>query len=70
MSEITLQDLATRLEVVEKKLANLTSVQLPSRGWKSVVGISEQNDFTRDMYAEMQARREEERTAARAEVGE
>lgn len=70
MSEITLQDLATRLEVVEKKLANLTSVQLPTRDWKSVVGISEENDFTRHMYAEMQARREEERTAARAEVGE
>ena len=70
MSEITLQDLATRLELVEKKLANLTSVQPPTRDWKSVVGISEQNDFTRDMYAEMQARREEERTAARAEVGE
>jgi hypothetical protein len=70
MPEITLEALASRLEAVEKKLATLTSVVPPVRDWRSVVGISDDNEFTRAMYAEMEARREAERVAARAGVEE
>ncbi len=70
MPEITLEALATRLEAVETKLASLTTDVPPLRDWRSVVGISEENEFTRAMYAEMEARREAERSAARRGVEE
>jgi len=69
MPEITLEALASRLEAVEKKLASLTSSIVPAvRDWRSVVGISEENEFTRTMYAEMEAQREANRKAAREGV--
>jgi hypothetical protein len=65
MSKLTLEALAARLETVEKKLATLTAVVPPSRDWRSVVGISEETEFTRAMLAEIEANSEAERQAAR-----
>lgn len=70
MSEVTLESLAARLAAVEKKLESLTSVVPAVRDWRSVVGISEENEFTRRMYAEMEATREAEREAAREGIEE
>jgi hypothetical protein len=71
MPEITLENLAARLDAVERALAGLMpSVIPPARDWRSVIGISEENDFTRAMYAEIEARREAERAAARAGIEE
>jgi hypothetical protein len=67
MSKLTLEALAARLETVEKKLATLTAVVPPSRDWRSVVGISEQTEFSRLMQAEMNALREADRQAALAD---
>jgi hypothetical protein len=68
MSEITLESLAARLESVEKRLDSLAVANTipPARDWRSVVGLSHENEFTRDMYAEMESLREAEREAARA----
>jgi hypothetical protein len=66
MTELTLESLAARLEAVEKQLASLTASVVPAvRDWRSVVGISEENEFTRAMYAEIEALREADRKAAR-----
>lgn len=65
MPEITLESLAARLEVVEKKLSRLSSVVPPTRDWRSVVGTCEDNEFTRAVWAEIEAAREAERQAAR-----
>lgn len=68
MPELTLEALATRLEAVEKKLASLASVVPPVRDWRSVVGISEENEFTQAVLAEIEANSEAERRAARDEA--
>jgi hypothetical protein len=65
MPELTLESLAARVAELERKLAATTpSVLPPSRDWLSVVGISEENEFTRDMLAEIEANSEAERRAA------
>ena len=64
MPEITLEDLARRLETVEKELAELKQSGR-KKDWRRVVGISEDNEFTRQMQAEIEANREAERKAAR-----
>ncbi len=64
MPELTLESLAARLATVEKKLSELTAVVPPSRDWRSVVGISQDNEFTRAMLAEIEANSEAERRAA------
>jgi len=71
MPEITLESLAARLDALERRFAGTSpSVVPPSRDWRSVVGLSEENDFTRQMYADMQALREAERKAAREGIAE
>lgn len=67
MDELTLESLAARLESVEKRLDSLAGLNVipPARDWRSVAGLSEENEFTRRMYAEMEALREAEREAAR-----
>ncbi len=62
MSELTLEALAKRVEALEQKLA---AQEAAKKDWRSVVGISEDNEFTRLMRAEIEAAREAERTAAR-----
>ena len=64
MPELTLESLARRLEVVERRLDER---QTPRQDWRSVVGISEDNEFTRRVLAEMAAAHEAERQAALAE---
>ena len=63
MSELTLESLAARVSELERKLAVSPSIIPASRDWRSVVGISEETDFSRSMLAEMAALREVERKA-------
>ena len=68
MSELTLEGLARRLEVVERRLnEKQPSIIAPTKNWRSVVGISEDNEFTRLMLAEIEAAHEADRQAALAE---
>ncbi len=68
MPELTLESLAARLSEVERELAALRTrppaVIPPTRDWRSVVGISEETDFSRAMQAEMDAAREAARKTA------
>lgn len=64
MPEVTLESLAARLAAVERELAALRGVTLPSRDWRSVAGISEETEFSRRMQAEMKAIKDAERSAA------
>ena len=55
MSELTLESLARRLEEVERRLnEKQPSVIAPTKDWRSVVGISEETDFSRLMLAEIE----------------
>ena len=68
MSELTLESLARRLEEVERRLNEKQSLIIaPTKDWRRVVGISEDNEFTRLMLAEIEARHEADRRAALAE---
>lgn len=69
MTEPTLEALAKRIEALEQKLAAQTAVQ-PAKDWRSVVGMMEDNEFTRQWIAEMEAIREADRKAAREGHGE
>ena len=60
--------MACRLEEVERRLnQKQPSVIAPTKEWRSVVGISEDNEFTRLMLAETEAAHEAERQAALTE---
>jgi hypothetical protein len=68
MSELTLESLARRLDEIERRLnEKQPSVIAPTRDWRSVIGISEETDFSRLMQAEMDAMRDAERRAAEME---
>lgn len=60
MEELTLEAVVKRLEAVEKQLAELTAAtaQPRKKDWRRVVGMSEDNEFTRLMRAEIEANRE------------
>ena len=68
MPELTLESLAARVAELEREVTALKgkppSVLPPMRDWRSVVGISEETDFSRAMQAEMAAAREAARRAA------
>ncbi|HEX4588807.1 MAG TPA: hypothetical protein VH120_02680 [Gemmataceae bacterium] len=65
MDKLTLETLAERLTALERKVAALGgSVVPPARDWRSVVGLSEETEFSRQWQAEMEAMR----AAERAEV--
>ncbi len=67
MSELSLESLARRLDEVERRLNEKQSAVIPpAKDWRSVVGISEANEFSRLMQAEMDAAREADRRAAEA----
>jgi hypothetical protein len=69
MPELTLESLAKRIEALEKKLAE--GAGAPGKNdWRKVVGISEDNEFTRQMQAEIEANREAERRAAQEDAPE
>jgi hypothetical protein len=63
MPELTLQDLAKRIDAIEQKLAEL-SLPTKSKDWRNVVGISEDNEFNRLVLAEIEANSEAERQNA------
>lgn len=74
MPEITLEAVAERLAALERQVAALTAASttpnptgvLPAvRDWRSVVGISDETEFSRLMQAEIEANSEAERKAAR-----
>jgi hypothetical protein len=68
MSELTLESLARRVEELERRLnERQPPVIAPTRDWRSVVGISEDNEFTRLMLAEIEAAHEADRQAALSE---
>jgi hypothetical protein len=67
VSELTLESLARRLDEVERRLNEKQPSVAPTKDWRSVVGISEDNDFTRLMLAEIEAAHEADRQAALAE---
>jgi hypothetical protein len=68
MPEITLETLAARVAELEREVTSLKSktpsVVTASRDWRSVVGICDDNEFTRAMDAEIAKRSEEERQKA------
>jgi hypothetical protein len=70
MEPLTLETLAARVATLEQKVAALGTVLPPVRDWRSVVGISEETEFSRLMAAEMAAAREAEREAAREGTAE
>ena len=56
MSELNLESLARRLEEVERRLnEKQPSIIARTKDWRRVVGISEDNEFTRLMLAEIEA---------------
>lgn len=63
MTEPTLEALAKRIEAIEQKLADLSLPAKP-KDWRRVVGISEDNEFTRLVLTEIEANSEVERQAA------
>ena len=68
MPELTLESLERRLAEVERQLNDRIPGLIPAtRDWRSVVGISEDNEFTRAMLAEIEAAHEADRQAALAE---
>lgn len=66
MPEITLEDLAARLAVVEKELAEQKAAAPRKKDWRRTVGMFAGNEFVRELDAECAATREAERDAARA----
>ena len=64
MPELTLESLAARVAELERKLAAAPTPPT-NPPWLSLVGSMEDNEFTRDMIAEMEAIREADRQAAR-----
>lgn len=70
MSELTLDALAKRVEVLEQ-LLHITPSETPSsRTWKSAVGSLGDDPAVREIFAEGQAIRQLEREAARRGVVE
>jgi chromosome condensin MukBEF ATPase and DNA-binding subunit MukB len=69
MTGLTLENLAQRLEEVERRLNDMKApVIAPTKDWRSVVGISQRTDFSERMLAEIEALREADRLAAEAET--
>ena len=60
MNELTLESLAKRIEAIEKQLP-------PRKDWLRVVGISDDNEFTRAMLLEIEANSDAQRKAAEEE---
>jgi len=67
MEDLTLENLARRIEAIERRLNERSNLLAPTRDWRTVVGISEMTDFSRLMLAEMEALRDADRRAAEAE---
>ena len=66
MPEITLENLAARVEALEKQAVEQKVTTSRKKDWRQLVGTMEDNEFTRAMLAEIEASREADRIAARA----
>ena len=64
MSELTLESLAARVALLEQRLDAPKNVIPPLRDWRSVIGICEESDFSRQMQAEIEAASDAEYKAA------
>ena len=62
MTEVTLEDLAKRLEALERKFAERDA---PSKDWRRVAGMFEGSEFMKQVDEEVAAMGEAERQAAR-----
>lgn len=70
MDDVTLESLARRVEALERALGIRPGAPV-KQDWRSVIGMFEDNEFSRQVDAEGQAIREAEREEARrAEQGE
>ena len=69
MNELTLESLAKRVEALEKELLRHKSSR-SAKDWRSVVGMFEDNEFSRRVDEEGRKIREAEREEARREVRE
>ena len=68
MPELTLESLAARVAELERKLAAPSGNTPQSHDWRSIIGMMEDNEFTRDMLAEIEANSDAERRAAQDEA--
>lgn len=67
MAEITLEAVLARLEALERKVAEQAAQHSPparKKDWRRVVGVSDDNEFTRQVRAEIEANSDAERKAA------
>ena len=64
MPDLTLESLAARVAELERKLAADNGATPATRDWRSVVGISEETEFSRQMQTEIEANSEAERRVA------
>ncbi len=69
MNDLTLESLARRVDALEKVIA-ANEAGRARRDWRDVVGISEDNEFTRLMLAEIEAAHQADRQAALSEEGQ
>lgn len=69
MPELTLESLAARIAELERNQSAQPAVSIgPGHDWRCVVGLSEDNEFTRDMLAEIEANSDAERRAAQEDA--
>ena len=69
MPELTLESLAARIAELERKQSEHPALSIrPGHDWRCVVGISEDNEFTRAMLAEIEQNSEAERRSAREDT--
>ena len=69
MPEVTLESLTQRVVELEAKLKSINE-QPQESDWRNLVGMMEDNEFTRDWIWETERLREENRQAAREGRGE
>lgn len=70
MSEVTLETLAERVAMLERKVATLPGVTPPTRDWKSTVGMFDSSEFMQQVIKEGQEIREADRKATREGISE
>jgi hypothetical protein len=64
MNEFSLEELASRLVNLEKKVAEMDS-RRPQKDWRRTVGMFKGSEFMAQVEADILAEREAERKAAR-----
>jgi hypothetical protein len=68
MTELTLENLAKRLEELERKIDQRDST--PKKNWRLAAGMFTDSEFSRQIDEEARKIREADREAARQEFGE